>query len=321
MIQDKDTNFVYLSDKLNWKRYRGFYGELKKVLEELHIEYGEIPCTKDIWARDFMPVQLKEDVFLKYQYKPDYLVDIQRRKNYVTKCTDVCNAMGITDKCVETDIIIDGGNVVLCCDKVVMTKKVFKENGKDRDKGDAAFIEELETAFGHKVIIIPWQRHPIDAALDEEDADVYGHADGFIKYCGGNRILMSNHRQTDEVEASQMKQVLEEGGFHVTEMSFSANNELSWAYINFLQVGNKIILPMFKIPEENEKADKEKANNVKDIKEKDNKITAEELSADNEKARNYVQAAFPDCEIRQIYCNDLAKEGGALHCITWNIKK
>ena len=34
-----------------------------------------------------------------------------------------------------------------------------------------------------------------------------------------------------------------------------------------------------------------------------------------------VQTAFPYCRIRQIDCNVIAKDGGALHCITWNIKK
>ena len=68
------------------------------------------------------------------------------------------------------------------------------------------------------------------------------------------------------------------------------NKDLNWAYINFLQVGDKIIMPEFGIDED-------------------------------EQAKRYVQNAFPYCKIRQIDCSSIAKDGGALHCISWNIKK
>ena len=37
--------------------------------------------TLDVWARDYMPVQLTHDVFLSFTYKPDYLQD---SPDYVT---------------------------------------------------------------------------------------------------------------------------------------------------------------------------------------------------------------------------------------------
>ena len=40
---------------------------------------------KDIWTRDFMPIQLEENVFLKYQYAPDYLVKIEKEKNHTSQ--------------------------------------------------------------------------------------------------------------------------------------------------------------------------------------------------------------------------------------------
>ena len=197
-----------------------------------------------------------------------------------------CLKLGIQYR--ETDIVIDGGNVVLCGDNVVMTDKVFTEN--NRDKYDVDFLKQLEDTFGHKVIIIPWHA---TGTLEDEEADVYGHADGFIKYCGANRILMGNHRDSEEDEAIKIRQILEENGYTVTEMLFTVQEpryDLNWAYINFLQVGNNIILPKFGINED-------------------------------EQAKRFVQTAFPYCRIRKIDCNVIAKDGGALHCITWNIKK
>ncbi len=61
------------------------------------------------------------------------------------------------------------------------TDKVFTENG--RDKGDADFKALLESELGHPVIIIPWEPN---------HDDKFGHADGFVKWCGGNRILMAD---------------------------------------------------------------------------------------------------------------------------------
>lgn len=37
-------------------------------------------------------------------------------------------------------------------------------------------------------------------------------------------------------------------------------------------------------------------------------------------ALQYIQTAFPNCNIRQIEMKkEIAKEGGTLHCISWNV--
>ena len=83
----------------------------------------------------------------------------------------------------------------------------------------------------------------------------------------------------------------------MTEMRFKGKvdkpcDDLNWAYINFLQVGKNIIMPKFDIPED-------------------------------AIAQQYIQTAFPDCNIHQIEMADemkkIAKEGGALHCLSWNV--
>ena len=66
--------------------------------------------------------------------------------------------------------------------------------------------------------------------------------------------------------------------------------ELKWAYINFLQVGKHIVMPSFNFEEDNI-------------------------------AYQYVKNAFPDCHIHLLEMTEIAKEGGALHCISWNIQR
>lgn len=104
---------------------------------------------------------------------------------------------------------------------------------------------------------------------------------------------MSNRRESNSREADRIKHYLNKKGFHVTEMLFDVNKPnpiYNWAYINYLQVGNKIIMPIFGIQEDKQ-------------------------------AFKYIQEANPHCEIRTIRLRDIASLGGALHCITWNIQK
>ena len=181
LLHDKNTNVVFLSPCLNTKKYGNpkFYKELMTILKEMGIETRELKCTRDYWARDYMPIQLGENDFLKYHYYPDYLIN----KDDIDSITDVSKVIsGMGINCRSTNLIIDGGNMVSCGPYIVMTDKVLSENRKKKD--DLEFKALLDSELGHPVIIIPWASH--------ED-DVYGHSDGFIKWCGDNRILMGNH--------------------------------------------------------------------------------------------------------------------------------
>lgn len=199
-IHDEVTNVVYFSPWLKDKKegHPEFYQRLKDLLNGMGIESKELKSTNDYWARDYMPIQLGENEFLKYRYYPDYLVK-RKNKSYIETITDaakVLRCMGISYR--STNLIIDGGNMVPCGPYIVMTDKVFVENGYA--KGDMNFKFLLESELGHPVIIIPWTPH--------ED-DVYGHSDGFIKWCGDNRILMGNHGDCYPEEAASIRRILE----------------------------------------------------------------------------------------------------------------
>ena len=107
------------------------------------------------------------------------------------------------------------------------------------------------------------------------------------------KILLNDLLRISAEEAANIKGILEKHGFVVTEMRFkdkikSPHSELNWAYINFLQVGSNIIMPKFNIEEDSI-------------------------------AKQYIQEAFPYCKISQIDMTKIVAEGGALHCLTWNI--
>jgi agmatine/peptidylarginine deiminase len=283
-FNDTMTNFVYISDKLK-EFYPRTYSRLTKLFDDMEIEWGEIEGTKDIWIRDYMPIQISSENFVVYNYNPDYLKD--SGVEYITDSQAIANRVLKHCNKEHYDITLAGGNVVTCAGHMVLTDKVFTENG--RKKYDPEFCNYISAVLNSEVIFLPWHcENPNDP-----NADVYGHADGFIHWAGDNRVLMSNHRDYCPEEADEIKRRLECVGFEVTEMLFDVPNpnmDYNWAYINYLEVGNKIIVPTFGIPE--------------DIQ-----------------ALRYIKKANPDSIVRGFRMKDIAKKGGALHCITWNIRK
>src|SRR4051812_14801141 len=69
MVSDQDTSEAYISDLLP-QRHGSVAEDLRKALgSRLKIIQG----TKDIWCRDYMPVQVAQDRFVQFHYCPDYL--------------------------------------------------------------------------------------------------------------------------------------------------------------------------------------------------------------------------------------------------------
>ena len=89
MIEDKDTNIVYVS---KWLRieHEKFYNRLMTLFECLDIKYDILKYTNDFWCRDYMPIQLSKDRFIKYRYYPDYLLDSKEDKDTITNCSRAC---------------------------------------------------------------------------------------------------------------------------------------------------------------------------------------------------------------------------------------
>ena len=88
MITDKETNFVYLSSLIKEnEKYLPFWKRLEPILTENRIGYGFIENTRDIWCRDYMPIQKDVNDFIQFgQYFLLYIsnkfqsqVDVVRR--------------------------------------------------------------------------------------------------------------------------------------------------------------------------------------------------------------------------------------------------
>jgi hypothetical protein len=104
MISDQETNFVYFSELFKQK-FELEYSEITSILAKHSVGFDVLPETKDIWCRDYMPIQISETEFVEYRYDPDYLQAKKYRK-LKTYPDLVCDKIGL--KTIKSDLIIDG---------------------------------------------------------------------------------------------------------------------------------------------------------------------------------------------------------------------
>ena len=165
-------NKVYVSSILK-EKFPHAAEELFSVLRKHKVAFKELINTRDIWCRDYMPVQNRMGELIQFTYNPSYLKGNKEWEESRSDVHDVCSANSITP--IFSDINIDGGNVVLFGDKAILTDRIFQEN-PDYEKN--ILVSELEELLKAKVIIIPAFK-----------TDITGHADGMVRFVDKNTIL------------------------------------------------------------------------------------------------------------------------------------
>lgn len=280
MITDNHTNTVYFSGLLP-EKCPILNAHLTESLRQHGVSYAYLSGTKDIWCRDFMPIQIEEDRFVFYKYTPNYLQD-KRWLRFQTDPVAVFNneankLQSYLDKSIVIDLIVDGGNVVKCGDTIVMTEKFFVEN-KDKTRSEVERI--LRDAFQCDIIFLPWDKN-----------EIFGHSDGIVHYAGNNKVLLTNYNDISPYYYSRFRKALEKR-FEVISLKYHTKRKhaRSWAYINFLQVGNLILVPQLGLEEDKQ-------------------------------ALEQIGNALPGCDVVGIPAIEAVRKGGALNCISWNIKK
>lgn len=272
MITNFNTNKVYLAKGMTSEKYVDATGRLLGALHNHKTSWDFLPLTASpfhIWTRDYMPVQVSKEKFVRFNYSPDYLKD---NPEYKPDTSAILSALGI--HVIDSDFIVDGGNVISCDSKVIMTDKIFKEN---THYGQNELIDTLSQLLEAEIVLI-----------SEDYYDEYGHADGMVRYMGEGRVLLNNYCDFDKALRKRLLDALSPH-FDIAELHYGTHTDRSWAYINFLHVGQHILIPMI-----------------------EDKL--------GEMAFRQIAAAFPQCECHPVYhYENIVRDGGALNCSTWNI--
>ena len=276
MNAEWETNRLFLSDRLEGVAPQLVAG-LRSALDGAAIEV--IPETSDIWCRDYMPVQLSENSFCQFIYRPDYLKGFEHLITPPARCR-----LPFMEKYHAEPIVLDGGNVVASRTKVILTDKVYAENPAIERPRLRSRLEEL---FQAACIFIP-----------KEPFDPIGHSDGMVRFTGEDRVLMNDYAALDPGFGDKLRALLERSGLQVETLPMFEDNEnrrgeipsAVGLYINFLRMGNVVVLPTYDRPED-------------------------------QAALQKIQQVIPDTEVFQVPCRRLAEQGGVLNCISWTIKR
>jgi agmatine deiminase len=280
MITGKESNRVFLSEKLHSdKRFTETCNVLTKLLEKHSIEYDYLISTKDIWCRDYMPIQIEKGKFVQFRYEPSYL---EENLELQSDPKEVCKANNIQPE--FSNINLDGGNVVNWSDRAILTDRVFDENP---DTSKTKLISEIEELLKVEIIVIP-----------QIKSDMTGHSDGLVRFIDRNTILGNDREKDFKYWKNGINKVLKENGIDYVDIPFLDHKEKKYpdhaigCYVNYLEVGNLIVLPIFEI--ENNK-DKEVYDQFRQI--------------------------FPNRKIETMNYNEIGFLGGLLNCTTWTILK
>jgi|ERR1035437_2776457 agmatine deiminase len=277
MIADETTNYLYLADTLP-KQHPIFYEAFSKLLKECKVEFYLLPNTKDIWAVDYMPVQIDKNKFVQFVYNPIYLRNSPKWKKTISDVDAICKAIDLSPT--KSDILLDGGNLIKSKDKVIISERVFIENPNYSRKN---LIKELENFLEvDKIYFIP-----------EQPNDMTGHADGMVRFLNNETVIINDYKNETTAFKTAFRKALDDAGLETIKIPYCVDDnkydiQANGIYINYLQMQNILIIPIF------------------DRKE------------DEEVVRKF-ESLFNGNQIFTINCNEIADEGGILNCITWNI--
>ena len=296
LLSDAQTNVCYFSQRLIEYGY-GF--NIARRLANSGIKVKILYGTRDIWCRDFMPIQIAEDKYIGYEYTPDYLC-----AEFQTNPARINRSLGIDVK--QSGIILDGGNVVKTSKGIIMVDKVFEEN---RHIPRKILIKRLENYFEAEIIFLPW---------DKEER--YGHSDGIVREISDGRVLMTNYHHYDKDYADRLGHILSQY-FEVEALDYNVKEpcKYNWCYINFLRVGNKVFIPHLTWEDYSPPSEAARPYNGTTIKA--NPKWYHSCIKEDIQALQQFQRLFTDCEIIPVSCPQIVEQGGALNCISWNIKK
>jgi agmatine deiminase len=161
-----------------------------------------------------------------------------------------------------------------------MCDKVFNENPSIKEKD---LIKALRNGLEvDELIFIP-----------RDPSDFTGHADGMVRFYDHNTVLINDYSKEDEDFQLRFRLSLHNAGLDYIEIPFNPYNnkkddQANGIYINFLQMEQAIVIPIFGMKEDN--------------------IVVEQF-----------EQLFEGQRIETVDSNEIACDGGVLNCITWNI--
>ena len=252
-------------------------------MDKHHVKYAFIKGTKDIWCRDYMPVQIESGKLIQFKYDPSYLKGeewdrIRSNVNEIRKKNGWLEKYTIE----ESDINLDGGNVLICEGRAIISDRIFEENPTVEK---SVLINKLSNLLECEIIIIP--------ALKSKEEDMTGHADGMVRFVNRNTVI-GNERLPNEYKYMKegLQNAIDKYNLTYIDIPYFEDKDREHPisalgiYVNYLEVNDLIVFPVFGREEDAQ-------------------------------AIEIIKRVFPNKQVETINYNDVAKDGGLLNCTTW----
>ncbi|MFN4259515.1 MAG: agmatine deiminase family protein [Gemmataceae bacterium] len=234
MIADWEVNVVFLAAMLK-VRHPELFTQLHSILTSHGVEVRLLENVRDIWAKDYCPVQVLPRTLVKFCYAPDYLKHEPELRTGDEVLTSLCD-MGW---CNHSDIILDGGNVVGSRSKAIVTEKIYRENAgwiRSRLRNKLQKLLHVD-----QLIVIP-----------KEPFDPIGHADGMVRFIDEHSVLVNDYSKVDPGFGERLCKVLRDHHlaiealphFHEKRTRAGIPSAVG-CYINFLMTEKVLIAPVY----------------------------------------------------------------------------
>ena len=116
------------------------------------------------------------------------------------------------------------------------------------------------------------------------------HSDGMVRYVEPGHVVINNYADMDERLREELLKSLHPYFPKISELQYGKYARVnSWAHINFLRVGNFLLVPQIGIASDT--------------------VAIEQL-----------KEIYRDCETVPCDAKGIVAKGGAFNCVSWNIK-
>ena len=271
---------------------------VRKYNPKISVDFIVIPEIADIWIRDWAPIPAVDvngkAVLVKALYWPRYLVSSKTYREKA-KGDDTAGRRLLEHlklPVVDIPLIWDIGNLTHNGrGTAIVTKRLIDDNRENYTEN------EIKSSLKNKLNITDL------IILPEEPEDDTGHIDGMVRFIDEKTLAVGSYpedwpggKEFMDSIAEKLRKELGEGYRIIRVPNGIPSDEKSEGmasavgnHMNFLRLGNKLLLPYYGIPED-------------------------------EIAREVLQNALPGIEVIPVDIpgiKKLASKGGVLNCITW----
>lgn len=231
------NNIVFISAQLK-VFHPNVYFSLKNAFTQISVDCKELPDTRDIWVRDFLPVRTRTGKFVQFVFNPSYL----RSCKYAHLRTEpevVLPHLGISTKdIVRSPLILDGGSIHIFNNVALVSTRILKENKKYSKRFIRRHLEEvLEVS---SVVFI-----------SEEPSDIFGHIDGICAPYKYPFIFVADTSCYSRSHFISLLTDIRNAGLLPVVIPYKippAVESAVYCYLNFLYINDYIIFPQFNTP-------------------------------------------------------------------------